>query len=78
MFFNPIVFQFMFGIYTIIAACGWQPIARYPQPVSEYQVDCVMTIRAPGTDPMLWLHSGVLRGPFVGSDSDYDINQETY
>ena len=76
--FNPIVFQFMFGIYTVIAACSWQPIMQYPQMVGEYRVNCMVSMRAPGTDPRLWVHSGVLRGPFVGSGEDLDIPQETY
>ena len=76
---NPIVFQFAFWLYTIIAACSWQPIIRYPQPVNEYRVNCMVRTRAPGADPMLWLLSGVLQGPvLIGGEKDYDITQETY
>lgn len=75
---NPIVFQFAFWLYTISVACGWQPIGRPTQPIAQYRVNCVASVRAPSAEAMLWLLSGVLQGPVLVGDSDYDINQETY
>ena len=75
---NPVIIQFAFWLYTISVACGWQPIMQYPQPIAQYRVNCVASVRAPGTEAMLWLLSGVLQGPVLVGYSDYDINKETY
>ncbi len=75
---NPLVIQFVFWLYTISVACGWQPIGGYPQPVAQYRVNCMASIRAPGTEAMLWLASGVVQGPVSVGDADFDITQETY
>ena len=75
---NPVIIQFVFWLYNISVACGWQPIDSQPQPIAQYRVNCVASIRAPGAEAMLWLASGVVQGPVLVGGKDYDINQETY
>ncbi len=75
---NPIIFQFVFWLYTVSVACGWQPIMQPPQPIAQYRVNCVASIRAPGAEAMLWLASGVVQGPVLVGGEDLDITEETY